>query len=296
VSILTPFGSVLAASQASSQQSANYLSVPLITGLPWAVGETWNFTQNFHGGQNALDFQTITGSAGRVLAADSGTVVSTPTSTCILVDRGDGIRLGYQHLEPSDLAKFKAGNYIYKGQFLGMTTSKPGCGGTTDGNVVHFWAEGAANFQVGSIIGGFTVGSICVNQPSLNKNGVKYCPVQKITYTGDSIIRPTVFINGVSTLYQDQSWGRANLKICADNLPGNTVYVLFSRSGKIWEYSQAATSTCVTFWDMDGAGSMLRYTTYSSRAALNQKPNPAWAIPCAGPSGGQGLCDNLYRP
>lgn len=22
---------------------------PLVTGLPFAVGETWNFTQNFHG-------------------------------------------------------------------------------------------------------------------------------------------------------------------------------------------------------------------------------------------------------
>jgi hypothetical protein len=169
------------------QFSPQQFIAPIVVGLPWAVGETWNFTQNFHGGQNALDFQTTTGRAGRILAADSGTVVSSPTSTCILIDRGDGIKLGYQHLEPSDLAKFKQGDFVQKGAFLGMTTFLPGCDGTTDGNLVHFWAQGDANFEVGSVIGGFTVGSICGNAPSLNKDGVKYCPITPITYTEESV-------------------------------------------------------------------------------------------------------------
>jgi hypothetical protein len=72
---------------------------------------------------------------------------------------------------------------------------------------------------------------------------------------------------------------------------------LFLRAGRIWPvYSQVATSRCITFWDLDGTGPMNTRTTYSSRAALNQQPDPAWPIPCYGATGGKGLCDSLYRP
>ena len=107
---------------------------------------------------------------------------------------------------------------------------------------------------------------------------------------------PTTFKNGSSSLTQDQSWGRANLKVCADNLNGNTVFVLFNRDGRSWNYSQKATSNCVTFWDMDGAGPLNLHTTYYSRAALNQSPNPAWSIPCYTATSGKGLCDQITRP
>lgn len=79
---------------------------PLVTGLPFAVGETWDFTQNFHGGVNAMGFQTITGKPGRVRAADDGTVVW-EKETCVLIRRADGMDLGYQHVEPSDIAELK---------------------------------------------------------------------------------------------------------------------------------------------------------------------------------------------
>jgi len=107
---------------------------------------------------------------------------------------------------------------------------------------------------------------------------------------------PTTFKNGSSSLTQDQSWGRANLKVCADNLNGNTVNVLFNRAGRSWTYSQKATSSCVTFWDMDGAGPLNLHTTYYSRAALNQSPDPTWSIPCFTATGGKGLCDQITRP
>jgi murein DD-endopeptidase MepM/ murein hydrolase activator NlpD len=107
---------------------------------------------------------------------------------------------------------------------------------------------------------------------------------------------PIVFKNGASSLWQDQSWGRANLKICADNLAGQMVYVRFFQRGKSLDYGQRAYSTCVTFWDMDGAGTLSPSTTWYTQAALNQKPNPYWSFPCAWPTGGQGLCDSLRRP
>ncbi len=128
---------------------------PLVTGLPFAVGETWNFAQNFHGGVNAMDFGTTTGRPGQVLAADSGVVIFAE-QTCTKIKRADGVVLGYQHLEPNDIANLKRNflnKAIVKGQFLGMTTGKwtnraTGCNGTSDGNTVHFWAEGAARFEV----------------------------------------------------------------------------------------------------------------------------------------------------
>lgn len=371
---------------------------PIVVALPYAVGETWRLTGNFtarnHHAVHALDFQTNTCKPGRVLAAASGKVVAHPTSTCIKIDRGDGIILGYQHLAPDDLVKFNAGDLIQRGQFLGMTTFQSGCGGTTDGNLVHFWAEGTAKFDVGTIIGGYTVVSeLCGTGEAFYKNGIKYCPWQpnwEFKNSGDAPIPPSnltvtdvgggyvqldwndnsdnengfraydgsnlvanvvrnqdwtmvkvngagthcysvsayndngesakspqacftmlpnpnnVFQKGVSSLWQDQSWGRANLTVCADNLNGKTVYARFFRTengqynGKVtreWKYSKRATSGCVIFWDMDGAGPLLRNTRYFSQAALEQEPNPSWQAPnCAGPTAGQGLCDSIYRP
>jgi N-acetylmuramoyl-L-alanine amidase len=106
----------------------------------------------------------------------------------------------------------------------------------------------------------------------------------------------TLFKNGTSQLTQDQNWGRANLKVCANNLVGNTVYVYFNRAGRSWSYSQKATSTCVIFWNMDGDGPLIAGTTYYSRAALNQPPDTTWPIPCASKTGGQGLCDQITVP
>ncbi len=292
--------------QASAHEAIPAFSGNVITGLPFAVGETWNYAQNFHGGQNAMDFGTTTGKPGRVLAADGGVVISA-YQTCVTIQRSDGLILGYQHIQPSDIAKLAKGKSINQGDFIGMTTGKwtdrkTGCGGVSDGNAVHFWAENPS-FQVGSIVGGFTIGGICGNQPALNKPGLKICPIQKFTYTAaitPDPIDPNVhtFVHGVSRLWQDQNWGRANLKVCADNLAGKTVYLDFRREGKVFTIPpQKATSTCVTFWDIDGAGPLNRNTIYFSRMALNQKPNLDWQAPgCSSSTGGQGLCDSLKRP
>lgn len=454
-------------------QSSPAFSGKIETGLPFAIGETWNFTQNFHGGVNAIDLQTIDGKPGTVVAADDGYVILA-TQTCAKIQRDDGLILGYQHIEPKDISNLatmmKNNTRVVKGvTVIGKTTGKwtdraGGCGGVSDGNLVHFWTE--PSLQIGSVVGGFTFDGICGKQPALYKDSIKYCPINKITYSAptsgdlpkgetidtsktyaltnvnsnkvldvlglstddgarvsqwdynggpnqqirfepvnmgdgrnwyslkfvhsgkylvvkqastkegaevfqwtgngdknakwllisvgngkyrlqnnksslvlaigasskennadliqwswlniadqmwtlrtiDAVLPPPppspptidpnfIFNSGSSNLWQDQNWGRANLKVCANNLQGNTVYVIFNREGREWKYSQKAEANCVIFWDMDGGGPLNQSTTYYSRAALNQWPSTNWPAPgCAGPTQGQGLCDSIRRP
>jgi hypothetical protein len=66
-----------------------------------------------------------------------------------------------------------------------------------------------------------------------------------------------------------------NLKVCASNLPGKTVYVSMWRNGdpeRSWRYAKAASTTCVTFSDMDGAGDVLNNTYYYINTSLTDVP------------------------
>jgi hypothetical protein len=108
---------------------------------------------------------------------------------------------------------------------------------------------------------------------------------------------PTQFLGNPSSHLGDNN-GSADLKVCADNLPGNTVYVLFTRPGKTFDVKPIkATSRCVTFTNMDGSGPLNGNTLYESRAALNRQPDPAWSsTSCyAGNSKQQGLCDTVRK-
>lgn len=109
---------------------------------------------------------------------------------------------------------------------------------------------------------------------------------------------PIVFDGGVSKLWQDGNYNRANLTITAKNLNGQRICVHFWRPGRDFGITcQVATSNSITFWDLDLKGPMNRKTTYYSQAAMNQDPISSWPAPnCAGPTGGQGLCDKIYRP
>jgi N-acetylmuramoyl-L-alanine amidase len=116
-----------------------------------------------------------------------------------------------------------------------------------------------------------------------------------VTYLGGSVdpVKPVQFSGNVSSrLFTDQGGGRINLEVCADNLPGQTVQAQLSRPGKSFSVvSQTASGRCVTFWDLSGAETPLGSTTYTTRAALNQPPNPGWGVPCYASTGGRGLCD-----
>ncbi len=283
-----PFSAAMPMTEIQSQpiNTVNFIG-PIVTGLPFPVGSAWKFSQNFHGGSNAFDIATPTGASAQVRAADSGTVTY-KGSTCLQITRADGLVLGYQHIIPSK----NIGDVVTQGTALGMTTLTAGCGGTTTGHHVHFYT--VPSLQVGSIVGGWIITDICQTQPALNRNGVKVCPVSSFTNYG---VAPRVqYVNGSSNLYIDQNNSRINLQVCADNLSGKKINVVMSRPGKYWAYSATATSTCYTFYDMDGPGALLSGTTYKTRASLQGWPNITWPIPCYGSTGGYGLCDQKTAP
>jgi hypothetical protein len=114
----------------------------------------------------------------------------------------------------------------------------------------------------------------------------------------------TQFLGNPTSTLKDKN-GKANLSICADNLAGSTIYVLFrwpsglKKDGSVkWtklSYSQMALSNCITFVNIDGPGVLIKGVVYESRAALNQQPQANWpASDCYTQSDYQGLC-NIVR-
>jgi len=106
----------------------------------------------------------------------------------------------------------------------------------------------------------------------------------------------TTFINGRSSIYFENNYDSLNVKVCADNLSGNKIYLLVSRPGKSWSYKITATDNCYIFKDTEGSGPALTNTTYQTRLAMNQSPDPDWPIPCAKVTNFKGLCDSIARP
>ena len=110
---------------------------------------------------------------------------------------------------------------------------------------------------------------------------------------------PTVFSSdALSNLYFDQGGTRINLEICANNAVGQTLHVQLSTEDRTWPVvTQVAAERCTTFFDLDGPGSVTFHKLYTTRAALNQDPNPNWpGDGCAMNSGWQGLCDQRSYP
>jgi hypothetical protein len=96
---------------------------------------------------------------------------------------------------------------------------------------------------------------------------------------------PTQFLGNPSSTLRDKN-GKANLTICADNLAGSTVYVLFRRPNglkkdgtKKWinlTYSKAATTNCVIFKNMDGPGALAPLARVEPAAAHRLPLSPRW--------------------
>jgi len=274
-------------------------AAPQVSGYkaPWPSGQRWmvNGVRTGHTPINgvarqAIDFGTPYGTS--VLAMRAGTIVTAAGSVAgggglIVIDTNDGYCSVYLHLSGIT----RGSGAVAEGQEVGKS-------GASDGGAVHLHV--AVYTKSGNSCDGYGEG------PKQREAVVIFSEVGRelnyqdwvISQNGGSIIQIPlpVFQNGSSRLWQDQNWGRANLRVCADNLPGNTVNVLFNRQGREWRYSKVATSRCIEFYDLDGAGPLNGRTTYFSRAALNQQPNPGWPIPCAGATGGQGLCDSISRP
>jgi hypothetical protein len=90
-----------------------------------------------------------------------------------------------------------------------------------------------------------------------------------------------------------------NLKVCASNLAGKTVYVSMWRNGspeRSWRYAKAATSTCVTFSDMDGTGGVIAGTYYYTVASLADVPADLASqqkTSCLSTTGNKLACDRV---
>ena len=109
--------------------------------FPLQDGTAIKYSQDMHGSaNNGFDFATTNGQQGNVYTADSGIIVEA-AETCIEIRRLDGLHHGYQHIDPADVAYWsnKIDDYVPAGQYLGRTTTEPGCGGNSDGHHLHFY-------------------------------------------------------------------------------------------------------------------------------------------------------------
>lgn len=278
---------------------------------PWPSEQSWLISQGPHSDNYAgldiikrgLKWGLIDPTAE--VRAAAGGVVTYVSSCDVKIDHQNGWGTEYVHIRPNVIK----GQTVDADQKIGIietTKSKALCGGNPTGPHIHFnlLNNGKKVSIIGTTFGGWLVKvergyTTLNNKKSMYvKNGVTKYILQSLDNTKgkNPPLSNIVLLNGTSSLYQDQNWGRANLKICASNLANQTVYVYFYRKDRSWQYSKKATSNCVTFYDLDGTGPLNSKTTYYSLAAMNQKPKISWPIPCYVATGKQGLCDKITTP
>lgn len=152
VQLVTSSGVVAATSFATAPEFA----------LPWAEGAQWRLTggPHSHTGRGrpwaALDFNgPVPGNSYAVRAAAGGRVTR-PCANLVLVRHANGWKTSYYHLTN---IKVRAGQRVQRGQLLGYTSTRSGCGGSASGPHVHF-SVGRHDSWVniaGMRIGGWTV-------------------------------------------------------------------------------------------------------------------------------------------
>jgi LasA protease len=146
---------------AAAAGSAFFSSAPGFA-LPWAEGQTWRLTGGPHADTgrgrpwSSLDFAgPLAGGAYRVAAVAGGTV-NRPCPNMVEIRHGNGWRTSYYHL--TDI-RVRDGQKVQRGQVLGLTSTRAGCGGYATGAHVHFtvlYRGDPVNVR-GLRIGGWTV-------------------------------------------------------------------------------------------------------------------------------------------
>lgn len=130
--------------------------------LPWASGSTWRLTGGPHSNTgsgrpwSSLDFAgPESGGAYKVRAAAGGTVVRR-CANLVEVRHANGWRTSYYHLKNITV---RDGQRVQRGQLLGYTSTRSGCGGSTTGSHVHFTIRrnGEPVNIAGMRIGGWSV-------------------------------------------------------------------------------------------------------------------------------------------
>jgi len=141
--------------------TAFFSSAPRFS-LPWAEGSTWRLTggPHSHYGRgrpwSSLDFAgPLVGGAYRVTAVAPGTVYR-PCPNMVGIKHGNGWATSYYHLKD---IRVRVGQRVARGQLLGFTSTRSGCGGSATGTHVHFtilYRGDPVNVR-GMRIGGWTV-------------------------------------------------------------------------------------------------------------------------------------------
>jgi LasA protease len=130
--------------------------------LPWASGTTWRLTGGPHSNTgrgrpwSSLDFAgPHAGGAYRVRAAAGGRVIRR-CPNLVEIRHGNGWSTSYYHLKSITV---RDGQRVSRGQLLGYTSTRAGCGGSASGSHVHFTIRryGDPVSIVGLRIGGWTV-------------------------------------------------------------------------------------------------------------------------------------------
>jgi hypothetical protein len=280
---------VLIATSSATAISGTYgrLNLPFVSG----VTHTVTGTHDRAGGRHALDFNMT---LELVFAMYGGRVVYDGTTVggkMLVIDHGDNFCSVYLHLKHTD--QVSVGSLVWKGRPIAQS-------GNGDGAYAYHLHVAVnqknSNGSCTPIYHSNEIAMIFKEKP-----GVELVYNDKVTSQNTMRLSPYrfPFTGGPSSyLYQDQNYGRLNLQVCADSISGKEVWVIVSRPGKEWFYSRQIPSgtRCTTFYDLDGAGPLLKNTTYTTRAGLGAWPDQSWGVPCHSATGGYGLCDKLTTP
>ena len=137
-------------------------NVILDLSLPWADGTTWRLTGGPHSNTgvgkpwSSLDFAgPLAGHSYPVRAAAGGTV-SRPCRNLVEIHHAGSWVTSYYHLAGIRVA---SGQHVRRGQTLGYTSTRAGCGGHATGPHVHFALKHRGRWVDlnGLRIGGWTV-------------------------------------------------------------------------------------------------------------------------------------------
>lgn len=281
---------------------------------PWPLGSSWWVSQGPHGTNfSGIDVQPRTMSWGEsavfgVRAAAAGKVVE-KSSCYVKIDHLNGFSTAYVHIGG---VVVQVGQQVTQNQKIGIIeTNKAAaqCGGSADGPHVHFRLiqNGTYASVIGSSFGGWVVSveDGYLQDPDNHKSmytkagvGVRY-----IYQLLENTLPARTAFSGAPQLheyFEGQTYLKAD--VCADNLPGRTVYLTAWRRGdsagpeRWFNYSLAASGRCVTFGDIDGAGNVITDRPYRIWVSLDRAPDTSWPTHCFASTDGQGMCAEAQYP
>ncbi|MFE4107594.1 M23 family metallopeptidase [Almyronema epifaneia] len=218
-----------------------------------------------------------------VLAIKAGTVVarfydSSGGGNTLRIDHGDGYCSNYLHLSSFSVSQ---GSYVVQGQKIAVSGSSGGVAPHLHLSVTY----GCTGDQSKEIQMRFSELSS-----------------RELLYQDNLISQNFTFRSGSSS--PSISTNSINLTVRSSNLSGKRVYVQMWRaaangySAREWNSSSIASSSSLTFRDLDGSGSTFQGSDYYLVASLNPIPPGSAAkrrTSCYSATGGAQLCDRVRR-